>query len=651
MAVKIISKKILKGQPGFSVVELIIALAVFSLVITGLVTMATGGFNALNQGADETEAEALAQEGSEAVRAIRDMGWNNLIYNSTGLQIVDGKWEFMGEGTNNTIGRYTRAISIQPVCRDVSNNITACPGQYTDIYVKKITLTITWTTPSGKVNTVQRIEYVTNWAGKYWTQTDWSGGPGQTIWSSATRYDSDDGNLDYTSLPGAVALKTLTSTSTATTTWAFSTSTDYTYTPSLISVSGGIAQLVSTTTYSTSTTLNPNFTSNANSWTYADWEGGARPNGTWVATGGNPTGYVNISIAGAKGVTDSGYWRQSFTTTNASPSPAVLYLDWRCLVYSPTRLTSYILYAFVDSTSGAPTLGTQVWSQTITGTTGWATVSNINVASRLGAAGTYYLKIAARRITSSGGGTAGTQTNGYDNVHLDWRVPGASSYPTSSPTITPASSFSTSSILSWNSFVETATKNGGEIYYQLSSDDGATWQYWNGSWVAAGATNYNTAAIINTNIPTFTTSTGQIKFKAFLTSNGAQLVQLDNIDIGYDKSGAGSAYAATGYLISSALNMVASSSVQLIEWDEDKLSCAPNCSVRLQVRTAPDNSGAPGTWTSWYGTDGAGTYYSTSSGELLNTALNNNKWVQYRAELTGDGNSTPFLNEVRLDYR
>jgi hypothetical protein len=40
-----------------------------------------------------------------------------------------------------------------------------------------------------------------------WTQTDWSGGPGQNIWLDATKYQSDDGHVDATSSPGSVKIE------------------------------------------------------------------------------------------------------------------------------------------------------------------------------------------------------------------------------------------------------------------------------------------------------------------------------------------------------------------------------------------------------------------------------------------------------------
>lgn len=105
-------------------------------------------------------------------------------------------------------------------------------------------------------------------------------------------------------------------------------------------------------------------------------------------------------------------------------------------------------------------------------------------------------------------------------------------YATDLPTITPNNSFSPVAVSSWKNFTESATKNGGEVYYQISNDDGSTWNYWNGTaWVIAGAGNYNTAADIDTNILSFALGTRSFKWKAFLASNGSQAITLNSVTL------------------------------------------------------------------------------------------------------------------------
>ncbi len=627
---------------GSSLLEVILAIALFGFLCSALVSMSLGGFSSLRQGGEYSEAEAFAQQGIEAVRAIRDSAWNKIIYSNSAVTSTGNAWQFVGENTSSTFGKYTRNISFANVCRDVSNNITTCPGTYTDLNSKLVTVNVSWLSEHSAVNTIEKITYLTNWESRDWTQTDWAGGNGQAVWSLTNKYDSEDGNLDVNTV-GEIKLKHLIVVSQQQYDWTFTTTSDFTYNASKILVASGTAMLKDQGGVSGSTT-NPSFDSNSNGWTFSDWETANQVSGSRVASGGNPNGYIRVVVNGKKNKTISGYWSQPFVTTADSPIGTVNF-SWRIPSYVSTGLTSYYLYAYVEDDNGDPTLANYVWrSPLITSTTNWAAVSNIDIGAKIPTAGTYYLKIVARGIYSNIN-NPGTTIGAFDNVQLNWNKV---TYPTDKPTINPTVVYS-GNIDNWSTFTESAIKNGGEIYYQLSSD-GAVWKYWNGSaWVVAGASNYNIASMINTNIITFPTSTGKIMFKAFLSSDGSQQVILDNVRVGWGEN-VESGYVTTGNFLSSAFDMSNVSPVQVLAWDQNIGGCG-SCNIKLQLRTAPNNGGSPGVWTGWYGASGVGTYFTNYLGTLLSTTLNGNQWVQYRAELAGDGVGTPILQEVRVNYK
>ncbi len=87
--------------------------------------------------------------------------------------------------------------------------------------------------------------------------------------------------------------------------------------------------------------------------------------------------------------------------------------------------------------------------------------------------------------------------------------------------ITPNSSFANQAVSQWYSFSESAQKNSGTITYQLSADNGASWQYWNGTaWVSATVqTQANDAQTISNHIWAYPVATKQIRFRAFLTKD------------------------------------------------------------------------------------------------------------------------------------
>lgn len=110
------------------------------------------------------------------------------------------------------------------------------------------------------------------------------------------------------------------------------------------------------------------------------------------------------------------------------------------------------------------------------------------------------------------------------------------SYDTSNPSVETISPFSFSSAMS--NFVESATKNVGEVKYQISNDSGATWYWYNSGWTttSSGYSEATTASIINSNISTFPVGSGQFVFKAYLHSDGTQLVKIDSVNVTYQNA-------------------------------------------------------------------------------------------------------------------
>src|SRR5205809_600983 len=151
-------------------------------------------------------------------------------------------------------------------------------------------------------------------------------------------------------------------------------------------------------------TTNNGFNSDVSSWTYADWQDPATyASGAWASSGGNPGGYASVSTNFLANTVISGYFYQPFTVSGSPPFTAQLNLSWRVVTYGAPAGGNVVLYAFVDTTTGAPVLGTQVWSSTAqTGTTNWANVGPIDVSARIASAGTYYLKVVVRTDPTTG---------------------------------------------------------------------------------------------------------------------------------------------------------------------------------------------------------------------------------------------------------
>lgn len=155
-----------KSQKGQSLLEVIVAMAIFSLIAMVMVSMITGSFLGLTQGGKYTEAEFLAQEGIEAVRSLKDSDWDSIRgYTATGIEVSGDSWTIKGEGTNDIIGDFVRTIYFNNVYRNDNYEIVSADtlGALLDIRTKEIKSEITWNPRDTIINVVRQISYLTNW--------------------------------------------------------------------------------------------------------------------------------------------------------------------------------------------------------------------------------------------------------------------------------------------------------------------------------------------------------------------------------------------------------------------------------------------------------------------------------------------------------
>ena len=186
----------------------------------------------------------------------------------------------------------------------------------------------------------------------------------------------------------------------------------------------------------------------------------------------------------------------------------------------------------------------------------------------------------------------------------------------------------------------------------VATPDG-TWTAW--SEIGSGATS-------SSSLGTTFDGNQYIQYRAkFSTANTSYSPSLDDITINYQYYPTSVDYilASSAFDSGDDVNIV-----NQIQWNETVPS---GTDVKFQVRTAPDNSGAPN-WTSgskWCGptscaattgdTDYANSFYNTTpAGETLNsvhTAGSNARWFQYKAFLsTTDSGAAPTLSNITLQY-
>ena len=95
---------------GFSLIEVIIAVAIFSIIAEGTITGFIPVLISNRQSSEIQTANGLAQEGIEAVRSIRNRDFNLLTAGPKGIGISSGLWNF--SGSSDVTGNFTRQINI-----------------------------------------------------------------------------------------------------------------------------------------------------------------------------------------------------------------------------------------------------------------------------------------------------------------------------------------------------------------------------------------------------------------------------------------------------------------------------------------------------------------------------------------------------------
>lgn len=130
---------------GFSLVEVLLAVSVFSLIVTGLAGSVIYGQQSTALAGQRVRANFLAEEGLEATRNTRDENYTNLSNGTYGLVISSNQWVF--SGSQDTTDIFTRQITIT----DAGTNR------------KQVTSTVTWQQNPQRTGSVSLVTYLTNW--------------------------------------------------------------------------------------------------------------------------------------------------------------------------------------------------------------------------------------------------------------------------------------------------------------------------------------------------------------------------------------------------------------------------------------------------------------------------------------------------------
>lgn len=171
-------QKFILSKSASVLIEIIVSIGVFILIATSVVVMSLGSHTGTLRSEGRLEATAIAQQGLEAVRSIRDYDWTNLTSGTHGLSRANGYWEF--SGLSDTIGDYTRSVLVTDI----------------DQYRKDIVVNVSWDVITGVSNSLAMNSRFTDWQSSSWilsSVSDFVNG----LLNSVTVTNTGDGELEF----------------------------------------------------------------------------------------------------------------------------------------------------------------------------------------------------------------------------------------------------------------------------------------------------------------------------------------------------------------------------------------------------------------------------------------------------------------------
>lgn len=153
---------------GATLVEVLVAIALTGVLLPALATSLLISQRAHPASLQQLEAEGLVHEADEAVRNVREQGWNSFAVDGTYHPAISGATWSLQTGSEVVSG-FTRQVVISSVERNSSGVIVGSGGTL-DPSTKHIVVTVAWSSPYSE--SVSSDSYLTRWQhNSTWTQT------------------------------------------------------------------------------------------------------------------------------------------------------------------------------------------------------------------------------------------------------------------------------------------------------------------------------------------------------------------------------------------------------------------------------------------------------------------------------------------------
>ncbi|MBY0376665.1 fibronectin type III domain-containing protein [Patescibacteria group bacterium] len=323
---------------------------------------------------------------------------------------------------------------------------------------------------------------------------------------------------------------------------------------------------------------------------------------------GNSTAFYRYSISGNS-------WSTMTSISTSMTNGAIVYPGTGDYIYASPGSTSLYRYSISGNS----------WTQMTSANNSFGAGSNFSYPG----SGNYF-------YANSGSDGAGA----FSRYAIGNTYASSGTLTSSAIDLGQASNMST---LTWNGSTPANTTLKFQIRAATSSGGLSSATYYG----PTGTGDYYTSS--GTAINATTSGYRYYQYKAYLdTTDTTVTPTLSDVTLNY------SYYPSSSTLTSSAFNSGDSHNVLAkIQWTA---TTPTNTAVKFQLRSAPNSSGVPGTYTSFMGPDGtSGSFFTDSTGsQTFPSALtdgSSDQWFQYKAFLTTSDNlSAPTLSDVTTTY-
>lgn len=144
---------------GQSLVELLLIIGLSAIVLPSLITGLVSSRNGRPQQNQRLQATTLMKETVEAVRNVREKGWNSFAVNGTYHPVISSSAWSLATGSA-VLNGFTQQLVISDVSRN-SSGVIVTTGGTVDPSTKKVVVTISWTSPN--VSSVSSTLYLTRY--------------------------------------------------------------------------------------------------------------------------------------------------------------------------------------------------------------------------------------------------------------------------------------------------------------------------------------------------------------------------------------------------------------------------------------------------------------------------------------------------------